>query len=56
MLRSNVVRLLICALAFLTASCANTYAAEGAASGGPQGGSSDDVVDAEVVDDDREAK
>ena len=33
MLRSNVVRLLICALALLTASCANTYAAEGAASG-----------------------
>ena len=33
MLRSNVMRLVICAVAFLTASCADTYAAEGAASG-----------------------
>jgi len=33
MLRSNVTTLLICAVAFLTASCADTYAAEGAKSG-----------------------
>src|SRR5215831_3583645 len=33
MLRSNVMALLICAVAFLTASCADTYAAEGAKSG-----------------------
>src|ERR1700751_4143451 len=33
MLRSNVMTLLICAAAFLTASCADTYAAEGAKSG-----------------------
>jgi hypothetical protein len=33
MLRSNVMRLLICAVAFLTASCADTYAAKGAKSG-----------------------
>jgi len=33
MLRSNVKMLLICAVAFLTASCADTYAAEGAKSG-----------------------
>ena len=33
MLHSNVMRLLICAVAFLTASCADTYAAEGAKSG-----------------------
>jgi hypothetical protein len=33
MLRSTVIALLICAVAFLTASCADTYAAEGAKSG-----------------------
>ena len=33
MLRSNVMTLLISAVAFLTASCADTYAAEGAKSG-----------------------
>jgi hypothetical protein len=33
MLRSNVLTLLICLVAFLTASCADTYAAEGAKSG-----------------------
>ena len=33
MLRSNVVTLLMCAAAFLAASCADTYAAEGAKSG-----------------------
>jgi len=33
MLRSNVMTLLICGVAFLTASCADTYAAEGAKSG-----------------------
>jgi hypothetical protein len=33
MSRSNVMMLLMCAAAFLTASCADTYAAEGAKSG-----------------------
>ncbi len=33
MLRSGVMTLLICAVAFVTASCADTYAAEGAKSG-----------------------
>jgi hypothetical protein len=33
MSRSNVIMLLICAVAILTASCADTYAAEGAKSG-----------------------
>jgi len=33
MLRLNVMMLLICAAAFVTASCADTYAAEGAKSG-----------------------
>ena len=33
MLRSNVMTLLICGVACLTASCADTYAAEGAKSG-----------------------
>ena len=33
MLRANLMTLLICAVAFLTASCADTYAAEGAKSG-----------------------
>ena len=33
MLRSSVMALLICVVAFLTASCADTYAAEGAKSG-----------------------
>ena len=37
MLRSNVMTLLICAVAFLTASCVDTYAADGASSG-PWGG------------------
>ncbi|HEY0225171.1 MAG TPA: Hsp70 family protein, partial [Mycobacterium sp.] len=35
---------------------ATQAAGDGAAAGGPQAGSADDVVDAEVVDDDQESK